>query len=172
MSWSASRPARAGTGRAGALAAAAALLLAAARPATAALGTCTIVVGAPGVLTPNASLTTLSTQNSGGSPASATITTMAGGVVPSLVCALNLPLNCFRLSVTPPADFIAAPAAAGTASTFSGGWRVAGGSSSLNVLSAVVLNGTYTMHFDLTATKSSGVFAAGTYQAQQTIRCE
>ncbi|WAJ27990.1 hypothetical protein [Antarcticirhabdus aurantiaca] len=158
--------------RTGTLVAAAALLLAAVRPAAAVLGTCTIVVGAPGVLTPNAGLTTLSTQNSGGSPATATITTLAGGVIPSLVCALNLPLNCFRLSLTQPTDFMAAPAAARTASTFSGGWRVAGGSSSLNVLSAVILNGTYTMHFDLTATKASGVFAAGTYQAQQTIRCE
>ena len=35
-----------------------------------------------------------------------------------------------------------------------------------------VTNGTHTIQVDLTATKSPGIFPAGNYQAQVTVRCE
>lgn len=152
---------------------ASALVLACSVPArSAALGTCTIVVETPGVLKVSPDLKTLSSLNPGGASARAKVTALAGGGIPALLCSLGLPLNCFTLSVVQPAGFTAAPNAADPTVAFAGGWRTLGTSSALNLLSAVILNGTQSLELDLTATKATGVFSAGTYQAQQTIRCE
>lgn len=136
------------------------------------MGSCTIVVSASGVLKPNPDLTTLSTKNAGGSPGRATIEANAGGTLPSLVCSLGLPLNCMRVSITTPTGFSSAPAGGGNNVTLNGSFSRVGSSSDLNLLFLVILNGTYTFDFDLTATKVAGMFGTGTYQAQQVIRCE
>lgn len=148
------------------------ILIGCASARSAALGTCTIVVETPGVLKVSPDLMTLSSTNPGGSSARARVTAQAGGGVPALLCNLGLPLNCFTLSVVQPAGFTIAPNAADPTLSFSGGWRTLGSSAALNLLSAVILNGTHSLELDLTATKATGVFSAGTYQAQQTIRCE
>ncbi|SJZ95101.1 hypothetical protein [Consotaella salsifontis] len=140
--------------------------------AKAAAGSCTIVVNSSGVLTPDANLTSLSTNNPGGRPASATITAMASGTLPGLVCSVGLPLNCFSVSVTAPSGFNSAPSGMTGTATFQPNVRLASGSSFLNLVSLVVLNGTSTVNFDLTAQTSMGVFRAGNYQVQETVRCE
>lgn len=149
-------------------------LLAAAHPQSAAAatsGSCTINVTAGGVLKPNATLTTLSTKNPGGSAGRASITATAGGVLPGTLCLIGLPLNCMQVSITSPSSFSSAPAG-NTNVALAGTFSQVGSSSFLNLLSLVILNGTYNFDFDLTATKTSGSFGAGTYQATQTIRCE
>ncbi|KQT64173.1 hypothetical protein ASG54_01325 [Aureimonas sp. Leaf460] len=149
-------------------------LLAAAHPQgalAATTGSCTINVTAGGVLKPNATLTTLSTKNPGGSAGRASITAAAGGMLPSALCLIGLPLNCMQVSISTPSSFSSAPAG-NTNVTLVGTFSQVGSSSFLNLLSLVILNGTYSFDFDLTATKLSGSFGAGTYQATQTIRCE
>lgn len=150
-----------------------ACLAAAAFPtdAGAAAGSCTINVMTNGVLKPNTALTTLSTKNPGGSAGRVSITAAAGGVLPGTLCLLGLPLNCMQVSVTTPTGFGVAPPN-NTNVTMLASFSQVGSSSLLNLLSLVILNGTYTFDFDLTATKPAGTFGAGTYQATQTIRCE
>jgi len=132
---------------------------------------CTIVVSAPGVLTASADLKTSSTLNAGGSPARVRVAANAGGVLPGLACAVNLPLNCFRVRVSALSDFNTKPARLGVPN-FTAGWRMAGQDPSRGVTTAVVYNGTHDMLFDLTATLSSGGFIGGTYQADEIVRCE
>lgn len=152
----------------------AALLLAAlpqgASAATA--GSCTINILSNGVLKPNTALTTLSTRNPGGTPARASITATAGGVLPGTLCLIGLPLNCMQVSITPPSGFGSAPTNGGLDVVMASTFSQVGSSSLLNLLSLVVLNGTYQFDFDLVATKTTGTFRAGTYQATQTLRCE
>lgn len=101
-----------------------------------------------------------------------TIKATAGGTLPGTLCSLGLPLNCFKVSITPPTTFLSGPASANTNVAFASRFSQVGNSSLLNLLSLVVLNGTYDFDFDLTATKATGTFGVGTYQAEQIIRCE
>ncbi|MBB3998859.1 hypothetical protein [Aureimonas pseudogalii] len=136
------------------------------------IGTCTIIVSAPGVLTASADLKTLSTVNPGGSPGRVQISTLINGSFPHATCSLVVQLNCFRVSVVQPSHFSVYPTTGNDAVAFTGIWRPQGGSSLLDVLSAIILNGNQSLDLHLTATKTSGTFAAGTYRAEQTVRCE
>ncbi|KQT53098.1 hypothetical protein ASG43_19110 [Aureimonas sp. Leaf454] len=138
--------------------------------AAAGYGRCTITVVNAGTLTPNGALKTLSSGNPGGIPARARVETDSGGIiVPTLLCSLNLLINCFTVSVVPPSGFDTAPATVGAdvgfAASFDSG-------TSLGISSRVLLYGVYNLAFNLTATKTSGVFASGSYTAKPTIRCE
>ena len=129
-------------------------------------GTCTIIVSAPGILAPNAALSSLSTKNPGGSPARVSVEARDS------VCVPALPATCFHISVATPTTFTAAPPGGNGSVSIEGIVTLAGTSSLLNLASLLILNGTSVFDFNLTATKSTGVFATGTYQAQQTVRCE
>ena len=140
--------------------------------ASATSGTCTILVASPGILAPNPSLTSLSTQNPGGAPARVSVTAQAGGVLPFLVCSLGLPLNCMKVTVTNPSSFTSAPSSGGANVTLASMFSVVGSGSQFNLLGVVILNGTTLFNFDLVATKQTGTFAAGSYTATETITCE
>ena len=158
------------------LALAGGMLGAAATPAAALvdvrIGTCTVVISSPGILTPSADLRSLSTANPGGRAARATVSTILNGGFPHLTCSLVAQVNCFRVTLVPPTQFSSAPRDGDAGVLFTAQMQPQGGSSLLNLLSAVVLNGTQTIDLTLTATKTQGSFTAGTYQAEQTIRCE
>jgi hypothetical protein len=144
------------------LAAALAGLLAAA-PAHAA---CTIVIDASGLMVSNPTIDRLSSTGAGGSSARATVTTS------SVLCSILGLLNCYQVSVVAPTGFQAAPAGGGTGVTFTSSYQVGGGSLLLGLIPTTLLNGTYTVTTDLTASRSSGVFPAGDYEAVSTLRCE
>lgn len=135
-------------------------------------GTCSINVVSGGVLKPNPILTTLSTKNAGGTAGRVLITANAGGTLPSALCLVGLPLNCMKVSVTSPSSFNAAPPTGNNNVSMVSSFNQVGSSSALNLLSLVILNGTYSFDFDLVATKTSGTFGGGTYQVSQTILCE
>ncbi len=136
------------------------------------IGTCTIVVSSPGTLTASTDLKSLSSTNPGGRAARVSVTTLLNGGVPQSTCSLAVQVNCFRVSFVPPTSFAFAPAGGDSNVQFAGQMQPQGGASLLDLLSAVVLLGTQNIDLTLSATKTTGVFTAGSYQAQPTIRCE
>lgn len=136
------------------------------------IGTCTIVVSSPGTLTASTDLKSLSSSNPGGRAARVSVTTLLNGGVPQSTCTLLVQVNCFRVSFVPPTSFAFAPAGGDSNVQFAGQMQPQGGASLLDLLSAVVLLGTQNIDLTLTAAKTAGVFTAGSYQAQPTIRCE
>jgi hypothetical protein len=140
-----------------------ALCLLAAVPAQAA---CTIVLGADGRMVANPAISQLSSTTPGGNAASATVTTY------SLLCSLLGLLNCYEISVVALATFQSAPAGGDTGVTFAASYSVSGGSLLLGLIPTTLLNGTYAVAVNLTATRASGVFPAGDYRAVTTLRCE
>ncbi|MBN9218165.1 MAG: hypothetical protein J0I79_09450 [Mesorhizobium sp.] len=137
-------------------------------PARAAIvGTCTIMVGSSGTMMANPTINTLSSKQAGGSSANATV------VASSLLCSLLNLLDCYSVSAPAPAAFSSAPSGGGTNVTFTSVFRLDG--SGADVSGSVpqrVANGTHPMQIDLTATRSSGIFPAGSYQGTVTVRCE
>lgn len=145
------------------------LVLAAVAPAFALAapgGTCTIVLGASGTLKPDALLSSLGTKNAGGVSARATVTASNSS------CVVTIPSTCFQLTVVPPSSFMSAPANGNVNVSFQASMTVAGSSSLLNILSLLIVNGSTLFDLDLKATKSSGMFSAGAYQAEEVLRCE
>lgn len=137
-------------------------------PAQAAIiGTCTIMVGASGTMKANPGLNVFGSKQAGGSSAGATITAN------SLLCTLLNLLDCYSVSAPAPASFSSAPSGGGTNVTFASVFRLDGSGVDINgSVPQRVVNGTHPMQIDLTATKSSGIFPAGTYQGTVTVRCE
>lgn len=137
-------------------------------PAQAAIiGTCTIMVVASGTMTANPAIGILGSKQPGGSSASATI------VASSLLCTLVNLLDCYSVSAPAPATFSSAPSGGGTNVSFTSVYRLDGSGGDIDgSVPQRVTNGTHPMQVDLTATKSSGVFPAGTYQGTVTVRCE
>ncbi|MCA0031463.1 MULTISPECIES: hypothetical protein [unclassified Mesorhizobium] len=137
-------------------------------PAQAAIiGTCTIMVGGSGTMTANPAIGILSSKQAGGSSASATI------VASSLLCSLFNLLDCYSVSAPAPAAFSSAPSGGGTNVTFASVFRLDGaGVDNTGSVAQKVVNGTHSMQVDLIATKSSGIFPAGSYQGTVTVRCE
>ncbi|WP_062018561.1 hypothetical protein, partial [Aureimonas sp. AU4] len=125
-----------------------------------------------GTLTASTDLRSLSSTNAGGQAARVSVTTLLNGGVPQSTCSLLVQVNCFRVTYVPPTNFAFAPAGADASVQFTGRMQPQGGASLLDLLSAVVLLGTQNIDLSLSATKTAGVFTAGTYQAQPTIRCE
>ncbi|KRB19609.1 MULTISPECIES: hypothetical protein [Mesorhizobium] len=137
-------------------------------PAQAAIiGTCTIMVGASGTMTANPAISILGSKQAGGSSASATV------VANSLLCSILNLLDCYSVSAPPPAAFSSAPSGGSTNVTFASVFRLDGSGVDINgSVPQRVVNGTHPMQVDLTATKSSGIFPAGSYQGTVTVRCE
>ena len=141
-------------------------------PASAALdGTCTIMVTRTGTMVTNANASVLSSKLAGGAYAAASITIQPGTL--GLLCSLVQLLNCFALSVVPPASFSSAPSGGGTNVSFNTVFRIDGSATDQPQNTPVkILNGPHSVQIDLIATKSSGIYAAGNYQGTVTLRCE
>jgi hypothetical protein len=136
-------------------------------PAHAALiGTCTIVVNTSGTMTVNPALTVFGSKQAGGSQAAVTATPNA------LLCNIVQLLDCFSLSAPAPSGFLSGPSGSNTNLSMATTYRINGGAETSGNTPTVVANGAKTMQIDLTATKTSDLFPAGTYQAQVTVRCE
>lgn len=130
------------------------------------VGTCTINLGTNGRMRPNVGATILGSRQAGGAAATASVTTAGIGCIPALQ------VTCFALSTTPPASFTTAPTGGNTNVTMASIMRINGGADVPANTTVVVLNATYSLTIDLTATKSSGVFPNGTYRGTVTLRCE
>ncbi|MET0258775.1 MAG: hypothetical protein ABW179_09350 [Methylobacterium sp.] len=136
------------------------------------IGTCTVAVVTPGVLAASPDLRTLSTRNPGGSPGRVQISTLINSGFSHVACSLLVQVNCFRVTAVQPTQFSVQPLLADSGVTFDGTWRLQSGSTLLDVLSAIILNGNQTLDMHMTVTKTAGTFAAGTYRVEQTVRCE
>jgi hypothetical protein len=148
-------------------AAIAGLALALAGPARAApIGTCTIVVNTSGTITVSPALTVFGSKQPGGSQAAVTVTPSA------LFCNVLQLLDCFSVSAPAPAGFLSGPSGSNTNLSMATTYQINGGAEIPGNTPQVVSNGAKTMQVDLTATKTSGLFPAGAYQAQVTVRCE
>jgi hypothetical protein len=130
------------------------------------IGSCTIVIGASGTMTTSPTLAVFGSRQAGGSAATATVNPQ------SLVCNILALLDCFSISAPAPAAFLSAPSGAADNMTFASIFRINGGADLPGNTPVMVANGSKTIQVDLTATKSSGIFPAGSYQAQVTVRCE
>ena len=130
------------------------------------IGSCTIVVNASGTMTVNPTLTIFGSKQPGGSQATVTATPSA------LLCSILQLLDCFSLSAPAPAGFLSGPSGSNTSLSMATTYRIDGGAEIPGNTPTAVTNGAETMQIDLTATKTSGLFPAGTYQAQVTVRCE
>jgi len=137
-------------------------------PAQAAIiGTCTIMIGGTGVMKANPAINIFGSKQAGGSSATATITAS------SLLCTILNLLDCYSVSAPAPAAFTSAPSGGNTNVTFATVFRLDG--SGLDIAGGSpqrVTNGTHSLQVDLTATKSPGIFPAGSYQGTVTVRCE
>jgi hypothetical protein len=142
--------------------------LAASQPAPAAIiGTCTIVIGASGTMKVNPAINIFGSRQAGGSSANAVITAS------SLLCSVLNLLDCYSVSAPAPVAFTSAPSGGGTNVTFSTVYRLDGsGLDNAGSVPQRVTNGTHPIQVDLTATKSPGIFPAGSYQGTVTVRCE
>jgi hypothetical protein len=119
---------------------------------------CTLAVNSNGTMVASADLGTLSSKLAGGSPASLTLST-TGGV---------------DLSVDP-VTAVTVPAADVTATTWTPTYSVAGAHTvaESGATTALAAPGTSTVSVNLVGTKGgSDRFAAGSYQAMVTVRCE
>lgn len=145
----------------------AALVLLVPAPAGAALlGNCAITVLDSGRMVPDPAIGTLDSSRPGGSSARVQVNAN------STVCWVLGLLDCYRISALAPASFLAYPAGGDTGATFSTSYRINGGNRMAGAVQTEVLNGQHVVTVDLAATRAPGIFPAGTYQAQVTIRCE
>ena len=135
------------------------------------IGTCTVTVVSSGVLTASPDLRTLSTTNPGGSPARIRISTLINGSFPHITCSLIARVNCFRVTTTSPTSFTPSSPSGGEGAAFITTWRQTSGNALLDLLSAIVLNGSTDFELNLTAAKTQGTFPAGRFDAEQTVNC-
>lgn len=144
-----------------------AALIAGSPPARAAIiGTCTITVLNPGTLATNPAIDMLGSNQPGGNAAQVRVEP------DSLVCSLLNLLDCYRFSAPPPTAFLAEPAGGGDGVTYASTYSVDGGAAVAGATTTRLINGAYTVDVNLTASRGAGVFPAGAYQAQVTVRCE
>lgn len=145
------------------LALAAALVLS---PAAARAASCVVVVNAPGAMVTNPAIDTMSSSLPGGSPASVTVTTN------SPLCVLLGVAFCYKVSVQSPAAFVSAPGGGSTGVTFTTTYSVQSGSLLFGLIPTTLLHGSNPMTIHLAATRSPGIFPAGSYRAEVVVRCE
>lgn len=130
------------------------------------VGTCTITVVNAGTMTANSAINVLGSGQAGGNAAVVTVQP------DSLVCSILNLLDCYGLSAPPPATFLSAPAGGGDSVTYASSYAVDGGAPVSGAVVTRLVNGTYTVAVDLTASRAAGTFPAGSYQAQVLVRCE
>ncbi len=125
------------------------------------LSICILVAGTPGIITPNADYTGMSSHNAGG--LASLVTATATG-------------SAFGITTEAPSAFTLAPAGANTGTTFSSSYALSGATTAAegNGTIARGLNiGISTVTVNMAATKSADAFPASlTYSAIVTVRCE
>ncbi|MDV6224890.1 hypothetical protein R2G56_01200 [Nitratireductor aquimarinus] len=122
--------------------------------------TCVITVGTPGTLGISGDFTVLSSDISGGVPGTAVVLATGAG---------------YSISTTAPTAFTSAPATGNDNVAFSSKYSATGATSVTDIIGTTLTPlsiGLTTASVDLTATKSAGVFAVGTYIAEVTLTCE
>lgn len=148
-------------------AALAACLLAATPAPAAVIGTCTIMVGPSGTIANDPAIAVLGSKQPGGAAAGVTVQAF------SLLCAVLSLLDCFSVSAPAPAAFLDAPPGGNGDVGFATSYRVDNAPADTpGHVRQALSNGTHAMQIDLTATRTSGIFPAGSYRAQVTVRCE
>jgi hypothetical protein len=145
---------------------AAATAIAAPEASSAIIGPCTIIIGASGTMTASPTLDVFGSRQPGGSAATVTVNPQ------SLLCNILALIDCYSISAPAPVGFLSAPGGASDNMTFASIFKINGGADIPGNTPVMVSNGTKTIQVDLSATKSSGLFPAGNYQAQVTVRCE
>ncbi|WP_295813597.1 hypothetical protein [uncultured Nitratireductor sp.] len=124
------------------------------------LSTCLITLGTPGILASNGDFSVLSSTEAGGASGSATILTTG---------------TSFSVSTSTPAAFIAAPTGGDDNVTFASSYSASGVTTLLDVVGSVTSPlglGLTNVDVDMSATKSTGTFPAGSYTAEVTLTCE
>ena len=124
------------------------------------LSSCVLVVGAPGVFGVNANGDVLSSKEAGGSAGTLTATATGTG---------------YEISITSPAAFTVSPAGATSDATFVSTYSLSGDTivgETDEATSSPVNTGITNVSVDLVATKNSGIYSAGNYQAPVTVTCE
>jgi hypothetical protein len=130
------------------------------------VGTCTITVLNPGTLATSPAINVLGSNQAGGNAAQVRVKPA------SVVCIVLQILDCYSVSVPPPAEFLLSPAGGEDGVTYASTYSV-DGAAPVNGASATTLgNGIYILDVDVSATRAAGVFPAGDSQAQVTVRCE
>lgn len=122
--------------------------------------TCVITVDSPGTLGISGDFTVLSSDLSGGIAGRASVLATGAG---------------YSLSTTAPAAFSSAPPTGNAHVTFASKYTTTGATSVTNIPGPTLTplsTGLTMASVDLTATKSMGIFAVGTYIADVTITCE
>ena len=123
-------------------------------------GICSLLIGTNGIIAANVDYTELSSENLTGVPGVVTAITTSGG---------------YSLSALAPGAFTAAPVGGDTDVTFTSNYSGIGTTiiPETDGATPTPLNlGLTIVTVDLTATKSSGIFPAGNYTADVTVRCE
>jgi hypothetical protein len=118
--------------------------------------TCAITVGSAGTMTPNVGQTQLSSENAGGAAGTAEIVATSAA---------------YQISINNPTAFNAGSPAA--PSSFAGKYSTTGATTLTDQTGANALaTGTTNVNVHLTATKTAGSYATGTYSATVVLRCE
>ena len=123
------------------------------------LDSCLVVIGTPGNLAPNTNNTLLSTDETTGLEAAATITTTSAS---------------FDVNVDVPTGFASAPSGGDTAVTYAADYSATGATTATDVNAGTATDlgfGVTALTVGASATKTTGVFPAGIYQMQTTVRC-
>ncbi len=122
-------------------------------------GVCLVTILTSGTLTPNATYTTLSSENAGGARGTATVVTTSAS---------------FDLQIDSPAGFSAMPAGGDTGVSYDALVSATG----VTILSDIVDGalsalglGLTTLNVGATATRGGDTFPAGSYQLPVTVRC-
>ncbi|SMH43160.1 hypothetical protein [Mesorhizobium australicum] len=129
------------------------------------IGSCTIMVQSSGTMKVAPLLTSMSSRNSGGSAAQVSVNPQ------SLICNILALLDCYSISTPAPASFLTWPSGWSGSASFASAFTINGGVERPGNTPVMVANGTKTLNIHLDAT-GSGIFRAGAYQAQVTVRCE
>ena len=124
------------------------------------LSICSLIVGTPGVIAPNANYNELSSSNSGGIDGTITAITTGTG---------------FSVTTEAPSGFTLAPTGGSSNVAFSTSYS-ATGATTINLTAGTTITpinlGATVVDVELTATKSIGSFPAGAYAAEVLVRCE
>ena len=122
--------------------------------------TCVVTVGTPGTLAANPGFTVLGSQEAGGAPGTATLLTTG---------------SSFSLSADAPSGFSAGPGSANTNTTFAASYSASGDNvipSTPGTTATSLGSGSTNVSINMAATKTSGTFEAGAYEATVILRCE
>ncbi|MGQ0671515.1 MAG: hypothetical protein ACT4N2_01355 [Hyphomicrobium sp.] len=121
---------------------------------------CVLTVGTPGVMAPDASYSNMSSD--------------AGSGVAGTVAVLNTG-GTYQVSAIAPSAFTLAPTGGGDNVNFTTTYEASGATNigtTPGSTTTAVNAGLTNLTVDLSATKSSGTFAAGAYAAEVVVRCE